>query len=273
MIRKIISGGQTGVETAALDVAIKLGVPHGGWTSRGRRNDDGPLAEIYNLKETSALGFREAIEKNVLESDGTLIVSRGIQTSGAAKAVRAALKKQRQLLHVDLNQYSLFEAGSLTCSWLSQKQIKSVYVTGPTAEEEPHIYEQGRKLLETAFYLDAVKAGGQAPLYTNHGAAAEHTCDWPGTVAEAVSRLKSVLSLKDRSIMANMVPNELSHLKSGLSEYIKRDFGLYANNDSLMKSCADCGGLIRPLPDEACGVILRALYEDLRKTHKLRVIK
>lgn len=274
MIRKIISCGQTGVELAALDTAIKLGLAHGGWTSRGRRNDEGRLPDIYILSETSSLGFHDAVEKNVYESDGTLVISRGVQTAVAAKAVQTALKYQRQFLHVDLNQYALFEAASLSCSWMSQRQVKSVFITGPAAGDEPEIYGQVRKLLETAFYLAFVKSNLQAPhppqrLQTD----AYGPADQPGSVAEAVLRLKNSLTLKDRILLANMQPDELDHLNSGLAEYIKKYFGLYTDNENLMQSCAAKGRLTQPLPDEACAVIIRALWEDLRQTHKLRIVK
>jgi len=274
VIRKIIACGQTGVELAALDIAVKLGIAHGGWTSRGKRNEDGLLPAVYDLKETVSLGFQEALEKNVAESDGTLIISRGIKSAGSTKAVQMALKHQRQFLHVDLRQYALFEAASLANSWMSQKMIQVIYITGPMASEDAQIYQQTRKLLETAFYLGFVKSGVQPDHTANRSETPGHKrTDHPQSVEDAVQRLKSTLSLKDRSLLANMQPDELSHLNSGLGEYIKQNFGLYVGNDPLMRSCAHVGRLTNPLVDEACAVILRVLWEDLRKTHKLRVIK
>lgn len=274
MIRKIISGGQTGVELAALDIAIKLGISFGGWTPRGKRNEDGPLPAPYGLQETASIGALEALEKNVGASDGTLLISRGMKTDRTRSAVQAALKRQRQFLHVDLAQYALFEAASLAASWMSQQLIKVIYVTGPLASEDPGIYQQTRKVLEAAFYLGFVKSGlhpdyaGIRPVPTGVG-----DTDVPQTVAQAVQKLLSVLSLKDCILLANMQPKELDRLRSGIGEYIKENFGLYAGNAALLQSCADAGGLSRPLADEACTVILRALWEELRRTHKLRVIK
>jgi len=274
VIRKIISGGQTGVELAALDIAIKLGIPHGGWTSRGKRNEEGPLPALYDLAETSSLGFQAAMENNVNASDGTLVISRDMKTARTRNAVRAALKQQRQFLHVDLGQYALFEAASLTAAWLSQQQIKVVFITGLMASEDARIYQQTRQVLETAFYLGFVKTG----LHPEHagirpappGGAQDAL---PQSVAEAVDKLQSALSLKDRALLANLQPHELDHLHSGIGEYIKQNFGLYAGNQELLQSCADAGGLTQPVVDEACAVILRALWEELRKTHKLRVIR
>jgi len=73
MIRKIISGGQTGVDRAALDVAIKFNIPHGGWIPKDRKAEDGPLQERYQLHEMPTAIYSKRTEKNVVDSDGTLI--------------------------------------------------------------------------------------------------------------------------------------------------------------------------------------------------------
>lgn len=268
MIWKIISSGQTGVELAALDAAIKLGIAHSGWMPRGRRNEDGRLPALYELKETSTLGFQEAVEKSILSSDGVLVISKGVLKAQTAEAVRMALKHERQFLHIDLMQHALYEAASLSCSWLFQKQINRVYITGPSASEEPQIYAHAKKLLETAFYLGYVKnwmLPGDAGI--------SQAADPPATVEEAVKRLKLSMPLKDRTTMANMQPDELDHLGTGLGDYIKQHFGLYSGNDKLKQSCAKHGRLTNPQPEKACAVIIRSLFEDLRNTHRLRIIK
>ena len=273
MIRKIVSAGQTGVELAALDIAIKLGIAHGGWTSRGRHNEDGRLPEMYRLEETSILGFQEALRKNVSESDGTLVISRGKSTPHTKEVVRTTLELERQLLHIDLSQHPLFEAASLVSSWMAQKHIKIVHVTGLLSSEDPAIYDQTRKILETAFYLGFIKSDVQQTMRGPDVSSAPGVERLPQTVSDAVKALKATLTLKDRTLLANMQLDELDHLRSGLGEYIKQHFGLYAGNQSLLESCAQHAGLIRPLPDEACAVILRALWEDLGRSHKLRVVK
>jgi len=77
MIKKIISGGQTGADLAALDVAIKLGISHGGWIPKGRLTEAGVLDEKYKLTEMETSNYNKRTEQNVVDSDGTLIVSRG----------------------------------------------------------------------------------------------------------------------------------------------------------------------------------------------------
>lgn len=277
MIHKIVSGGQTGVEMAALDVAVKLGLSHGGSAPRGMRNEDGIIERRYGLTEAVAVGFKKAMEENVLKSDGTLLITRGKRTVETKYAVETALKHKRQFLHVDLSQHSAFEAASLAGSWVVMNHVRAVFVTGPAASQDPMIYVQTKKILQTVFYLEFVKTG----LHPEHPGVRDFgqdrgyhdISDLPQSVDDAVTRLKAALPLKDRALMANMQADELNHLKSGLGEYIKQKFGLYLENEKLLESCATAGSLSKPLPDEACAVILKALWRDLRSTHKLRVIK
>jgi hypothetical protein len=274
MISKIVTSGRTGVELAGLDVAAKLGISHGGWAPRGMRNDQGPLPAQYGLQEVLSMGFKKAMEQNIMNSDGTLLITRGRKTVETRYAVETALRYQRQFLHVDLSQHSAFEAASLTTTWVSLQNIKIVFVTGPSAHHDAAIYDQTKKILETAFYLEFVKTG----LHPEHPPLAPLADDaprpeTPHSVDEAIARLKKILPLKDRAIIANMQPEELDHLRSGLGDYIKQNFGIYTGNMSLLQSCAELAGIVQPLPEEACAVILKALWKDLQTTHKLRIIK
>ena len=100
MIKKIISGGQPGVERAALDAAIKLNIPHSGWTYKTRRTDEGILPDKYSVKESAAVDFSDRIEKNVLDSDATAILTHGSLTIGLKIVKDYAEKHNRPYLHV-----------------------------------------------------------------------------------------------------------------------------------------------------------------------------
>lgn len=274
MIGKIISGGQTGVERAALDVAMKLGIDHGGWIPKNSSRLHGLVDQKYRLKESVESGYQNAIEQNVKASNGTLLITRGQKTLETRQAVQMALKHKKQLLHVDLSQNSAFEGASLANAWFSLNAVQYAYVTGINADLDPDIYRQTLKILQTAFYLSFVK---QDPPNKDQGFEVdlprEMSGSHPQKVPEAVALLKSVLPLKDRAVMANMQLDELDQLHSGLGEYIKQNFGLYKGNEPLLKSCAEAGNMPHPVLDDACAVILKALWEDLQMTHKLRVIK
>ena len=88
MIEKIISGGQTGADRAGLDAVIDLDIPHGGWIPKGRRTEDGGLPEKYNLKEMITGSYAARTEQNVIDSDGTFIVSHGKFNGGSAMTRR-----------------------------------------------------------------------------------------------------------------------------------------------------------------------------------------
>ena len=82
-LRTIVSGGQTGVDRAALDVAIMLGFAHGGWCPAGRLAEDGPIDAHYALRETASAAYDVRTERNVVDSDGTLVLASG-EPRGAA---------------------------------------------------------------------------------------------------------------------------------------------------------------------------------------------
>ena len=83
MVKKIISGGQTGADQAALDIAIKLGISHGGWIPKGRLTENGILDPKYQLEEMETTNYNVRTEQNVIDSDGTLIISHGKLSGGS----------------------------------------------------------------------------------------------------------------------------------------------------------------------------------------------
>jgi Circularly permutated YpsA SLOG family len=85
MIRKIISGGQTGADRAGLDFAIETGLEHGGYVPRGRKAEDGRIDERYNLIELSNSSYPARTKRNIEKSDGTVIFSLERVLSGGTK--------------------------------------------------------------------------------------------------------------------------------------------------------------------------------------------
>jgi len=143
MLKKIISGGQTGVDRAALDAAMRMGIPHGGWIPKGRITEDGPLAPTYNLDEMPTESYAERTEKNVTDADGTLIISRGTPTGGTDYTRKMVLKHGKQMLHIDLTLHrSPLDAASLISSWLGMNKIEILNVAGPRASKDSQIYAE-----------------------------------------------------------------------------------------------------------------------------------
>ncbi len=148
MVRKIISGGQTGVDRAALDVAMRLGRPYGGWIPKGRLTEEGPLPAYYQLEEMPTDAYEARTEKNVIESDGTLLISRGSPTGGTDYTRRMALKHGKQMLHIDLNLGQRpSDAASIIASWIEMNRIETLNVAGPRASNDPSIYMDATHIL------------------------------------------------------------------------------------------------------------------------------
>ncbi len=151
MIKKIVSGGQTGADQAALDAAIKLGIPHGGWISEGRQTENGPLDEKYNLIEIPGGKYIDRTERNVEDSDGTLIVSHGELNGGSEFTRTMAIKHNRPWLYIDLNKDIIAEAAQAVFSWIKTNNIDVLNVAGPRLSKDPLIYRGVTDLLENLF--------------------------------------------------------------------------------------------------------------------------
>jgi len=154
MVNKIISGGQTGADRAALDVAIKLGISHGGWIPKGRLTENGMLDDKYHLKEMETANYNKRTEQNVIDSAGTLIISHGKLTGGSDHTRDMVLRHGRPWLHIDLNKTESFQAAKQIRSWLAEHKIEVLNVAGPRASKDSAIYQATVDILETAFCQD-----------------------------------------------------------------------------------------------------------------------
>lgn len=141
----IISGGQTGVDRAALDVALELGLPTGGWCPKGRRAEDGPLEARYPLKETESSAYPVRTGRNVQDSQGTLILTRGQLRGGTALTRRLALASLRPFLLIDLTAKPSAQA---VRQWGRENHVSILNVAGPRESESPGIYDQAVHFLK-----------------------------------------------------------------------------------------------------------------------------
>lgn len=144
MIERVVSGGQTGVDRAALDVALKLGVPCGGWCPRGRRAEDGPLKEIYPLQETPSSDYAQRTQWNVRDSDGTVVFYRNSLTGGSALTVELAEKQKRPCLVIDLCEES---SPKILLDWVKRHEIRTLNVAGTRESGSPGIYDEASQFL------------------------------------------------------------------------------------------------------------------------------
>ncbi|MBT8368376.1 MAG: putative molybdenum carrier protein [Deltaproteobacteria bacterium] len=275
MIKKIISGGQTGVDRAALDAAIKLTIPHGGWIPQGRLTENGPLPPEYRLKETDNTSYSDRTEKNVLAADGTLIISRGPLTGGSEYTREMAVRHNRLWLHIDLKQIPAFQAAVAINDWISKREIEILNVAGPRASKDPKIYKDTLNIIESAYYLGLVRSGMSGAEAVNDpiSETVNLPSQKPQSIDEAVERLIFQMPLKDKTTVANMSQDELPNLYLTLGGYIMNNFGLLSGNQKLIESCRlEAGGSFQH-EEDAVAIIIKELWEKLQQTHRLRVMK
>jgi len=144
-LRKIISGGQTGVDRAALDAALAYGIDVGGWCPQGRRAEDGTIPDEYPLRETPSDDYEQRTAWNVRDSDGTLIIAPMPLSGGTALTKTEAEEQGKPVLHVrpaDPVPVPMIRA------WGTEQNIQVLNVAGPRASEVDGIYEAARTILD-----------------------------------------------------------------------------------------------------------------------------
>jgi hypothetical protein len=153
-IKKIISGGQTGADRGALDFAIANSILHAGWIPKGRKTEEGRLPDKYHLQEIATASYSKRTEQNVIDSDGTVIISHGKLTGGSAQTREYAIRHHKPHLHLDASNVTIEPlAGSLK-NWIRRHKIKILNVAGPRASKDKNIYRVTMKILKTAFIKD-----------------------------------------------------------------------------------------------------------------------
>lgn len=144
----LLSGGQTGADRAALDTALRLGIPHGGWCPAGRRAEDGPLDARYELRETPSADYAERTEWNVRDSDGTVVFTlRDEATGGSRYTIECAQVRDRPCLHVTR---ATTEPVAALRRFVDDHGIRRLNVAGSRESAEPGIYAWVSEVLAAA---------------------------------------------------------------------------------------------------------------------------
>ncbi len=138
-IKKIISGGQTGVDRAALDIAKELNIPYEGWCPKGRWAEDGSIPEHYlNMKETPSAEPKQRTEWNVRDSDGTLIITKTTPIVGTLYTIEMAQKHQKPYLVFNISKINKLDP---IVEWITENSIANLNVAGPRASQAEEIYQ------------------------------------------------------------------------------------------------------------------------------------
>lgn len=161
-LERIVSGGQTGVDRAALDVALRLGIPHGGWCPRGRWAEDGRIPERYQLRETPSEACEQRTEWNVRDADATVIfsVSPGL-TGGSAYTRWVAERLNKPWLHLARATCPEREAARRLREFLQTTRVRVLNVAGPRASTEPEAALYAARVLEQALGDILLETHGQ----------------------------------------------------------------------------------------------------------------
>jgi hypothetical protein len=151
-IRKVVSGGQSGVDRAAFDFALEAGIEIGGFVPKNHLAEDGKISAKYpNLTETETENPAERTELNVINSDATLILSHGKLLGGSQLTKEFAEKHHKPFLHVVFSAATVDEAIIEMASWLDSIECEALNIAGSRASEDREIYAKTKVFLEKLF--------------------------------------------------------------------------------------------------------------------------
>lgn len=150
----VISGGQTGVDRAALDAALELGICTAGWCPQGRRSEDGRIPPVYQLTETESRNYAVRTRWNVRDSDGTLIVALDEVSGGTELTAQVAQGQGKPLQIVRLRdggENSPAQHVQCVVDWIVSRKIRLLNVAGPRGSSDDHIYSLAREFCSQVF--------------------------------------------------------------------------------------------------------------------------
>ena len=170
VISKIVSGGQTGADRAALDWAIDHGVPHGGWCPKGRLAEDGPIPARYQLQEMPSKDYLRRTEQNIIDSDGTVIFTCSAKlTGGSKRTAEFAVKHRKPWLHVRATEPMAVTVEAVR-AFVDAHRISVLNVAGSRGSKEPEVGAFVRDVLSGSLLDQSVHyAEGEERLYPADG--------------------------------------------------------------------------------------------------------
>lgn len=272
MLKKIISGGQTGADRAALDLAIKFNIPHGGWIPLGRKTEAGPLPMHYSLTEMKTSDYPKRTRQNIIDSHGTVIISRGALSGGSKLTLTFSKVVDKPNCYLDLFRQDHFEAAMVLQSFILENQIEVLNVAGPRASSDPNIYHDVKSILESVVYLFFLEScadkKNQALLPSGPVSKA-----FPKTLDEAVSLVADDLDLRAKTHLARLDKTGLGGVYFGWLDYLKERTGLDRDNFDLISDLRQGRDSLTFTVEDGVMEILKLLKARLDKSYALKVIK
>jgi hypothetical protein len=275
MLEKIISGGQTGADQAALDVAVKYNIPYGGWIPKGRKTEAGPLPSRYTMAVMPTADYRDRTRQNVLDSQGTVILYRRHLTGGSRLTRELVQSVQKPYFAVDLMVFDPFEAAMMLQTFVHENRIRVLNVAGPRASHDPGIYEDVKIILETLVYLLFLEQDEPWPSVfvslSDLPAGAAKT--FPQTKDAAVSLLMADLSLKIKANIARLDPEDIRIPYFSWLDHLRNRLGLDGGNTDLVEACRRDAGLAYFNMEDAVMEIIKAVKASCDEAFRLRVVR
>lgn len=142
---EVWSGGQTGIDRAALDAAMQLGLKHGGYVPKGRLSEDGPVPDKYTgLRECNSVEYPVRTELNIRDTDATLLMTTARKSRGTELTRRLAQRIRKPLLVISVSNPP---DPKKFWEWITANRITKLNVAGPRESKNPGIHDQGLKIL------------------------------------------------------------------------------------------------------------------------------
>jgi hypothetical protein len=150
-LKKIVSGGQSGVDSAGLSFALRCGLAHGGWCPRGRKREDGVIPRRFKLVETPSSGYQQRTAWNVRDSDGTVIFTIATRLKGGSRKTAQFARRQRKpCLHIAVQETGMEHAMALR-TFIRRYRIRVLNVAGPRKSQEPNAGRFAARVMRAAF--------------------------------------------------------------------------------------------------------------------------
>jgi Circularly permutated YpsA SLOG family len=153
---KIISGGQTGVDRATLDIALNHGIATGGWCPAGRLDEFGRIPDRYPVQELESGGFTERTLRNVKDSDGTVLIYPGKLSGGTEQTVRFCIEQRRPHQLIDASKSTAEDAAKLIANFVRDNRIEILNVAGPRQSEWAEGYDYAFRALRA--FLNSIRS-------------------------------------------------------------------------------------------------------------------
>ena len=144
---EIVSGGQTGVDRGALDAALELGAPCGGWCPQGRKAEDGAIPDRYPLRELPGGDYVERTRRNVEDSDGTLILHFGALSEGTLHTLVVCEERMKPVCLIDGDEVAPSEAADQARAFVEDHDLGRLNVAGPRVSRCPLAHDYARDVV------------------------------------------------------------------------------------------------------------------------------